>query len=126
MVVPEKFRRRRIGHALLSKSREMAPKMVPPPACIALHVNADNVPARGLYEAAGYELVGDGDGDGGEGEAAAAGGGGWGFPSLGMKGGGKKALGKKKREVLMVKWLPAPEADEDDLFDLGKRRWYQE
>ena len=139
MVVPERYRRRRIGQALLSKSLELAGKMTPQPACVALHVDAANVPARGLYEAAGYKLVGeeeeeeeDGEGGlGGEGKAErekkTAG---WSFASLGKMVGGGGGGGKKKgkkREVLMVRWLPPREKEMDDLgFDLGTRKWYQD
>lgn len=131
MVVPEKYRRRRIGQSLLSQCAAMAPKMQPPPACIALHVDANNAPARGLYQAAGYRVVG---GEGaGEGEAsgdereekkADGGGGGWSFPSLGL---GKRTSPKVKKAVLMVKWLPPKVNDgedvADDLFGLRNRKW---
>lgn len=130
MVVPEKYRRRRIGQSLLSRCAALAPKMQPPPACIALHVEADNAPARGLYQAAGFRVVGGegagegrSSGDGGE-EKKANGGGGWSFPSLGL---GKMTSPKVKKEVLMVKWLPPHVDDEedvdDDLFGLRNRKW---
>ena len=139
MVVPERYRRRRIGQALLSKSLELAGKMTPQPVCVALHVDAANVPARGLYEAAGYDLVGEDDKEE-DGEGGGEGGGkvksekkrgGWNFASLGkMVGGGGGGGGKKKgkkREVLMVRWLPPREKEIDDLgFDLGTRKWYQD
>jgi ribosomal protein S18 acetylase RimI-like enzyme len=88
-VLPE-CRRRGVGARLLEACDEYAGRMDPKPAAIALHVDADNEAAIGLYQKYGYAKIIEREVDDAFGRLNRA------FV---------KAFGSGKKKVLMVRWL---------------------
>ena len=88
-VLPE-CRRRGVGAHLLKACDEYAGRMDPKPAAIALHVDADNEAAIGLYQKYGYAKIIEREVDDAFGRLNRA------FV---------KAFGSGKKKVLMVRWL---------------------
>lgn len=88
-VLPE-CRRRGVGARLLEACDEYAGRMDPKPAAIALHVDADNEAAIGLYRKYGYAKIIEREVDDAFGRLNRA------FV---------KAFGSGKKKVLMVRWL---------------------
>ena len=90
MAVLPDCRRRGVGARLLEACDEYAGRMDPKPAAIALHVDADNEAAIGLYQKYGYAKIIEREVDDAFGRLNRA------FV---------KAFGSGKKKVLMVRWL---------------------